>query len=275
MEYRLFKETIEALSSGGTYYTIREITERKNEFDISDYMNLFTIPDGKRAREAFLALTKKEVEGILFGIPKIVEVFGASRVIPFIRARYRKYVFRIIYLLWQDYYDNVKFRELFLYVFKHPQTASYTDEVRFSSGTLAELASSPHIENRLSELARKEQLDMREFLARHRISRESVLGIDVMSIFFLFCSGSDYLEFGNERLIIAAERFDVKNQAKMLNNMMNVLAKEEQEVLADVVKYFIAKYGSSASGIVHEFWSHVYPAVRATIQEEYKVHLVT
>ncbi|MHB1454464.1 MAG: hypothetical protein ACYCYM_10995 [Saccharofermentanales bacterium] len=274
MEYQSFEQTIEALSNSGKYFSIREISARESAFDISDYLYLFTIPDEKRAKEAFRSLTKRQVEGVLFGASKIADIFGAGKLVPLFQARYRLYMFRIVYLLWQDLYDISKYREFFLSVFRHPKTAGYADEVHFTADTLIELAASHRIENKLSDLARQEKLDMREFLAFHKINRESVLGIDLMSIFFLFCTAGDYLEFGPDRLIIASTRLDMKNQAKMLNNMIRVLSKEERSELTAVIGHFIGKYENTSSGIVHEFWGNVYPAVRATIQEEFAIHIV-
>ncbi len=237
-------------------------------------MYLFNIPSGKNAEDAFRALTRQQVEEVLFGIPKIIEIYGARKLIPLFRARYRSFMFHILYVFWQDYYDMGNYRELFLTVFKHPKTALFSEEVGFSPETLIELTTRPRAEARLAEMARDEGRDMREFLEAHRISRESAIGVDAMSIFFLFCTAEDYLDFGVDRLILAAERFDIKNQAKMLNNMMRVLTKEERDGLSDVFRHFIGRYPAAASGTLHEFWSSVFVKNRETLQEEYGAHLV-
>ena len=265
----LLQEAIQKISDKGALYDIHLNSPKDNECDISDCLYLFHMTDEAILKNAIFSLTKKQISDILWQLPALLEIFNESRIIPIIRMRYRKYMFRILYLLWQDYYDKTKFRNLFLYVVNNPKTAEYVKEVNFSAETLRSIVLSNQAENKFVELARLEQLDMREFLSYHKINRDSVIAIDAMSVFFLFCSGPDYFEFGSERLIIALMRFDMRNQAKVLNNMVRKLNKEERLLLRDVFEYFIYKYNFPVTVKTHEFWSLVQPESLAAVQEEF------
>lgn len=265
----LLKEAIKTISDNNALYNIHHDPSEDVEFDIASCLYLFHMTDEKILENAILSLTKKQISDILWQLPTLLEIFSENRVIPIIRIRYRKYMFRIFYLLWQDYYDKPKFRNLFLYVVNNPKTAEYVREVNFSAEALRSIALSNQAESKFVELARTENLDMREFLSIHKINRDSVIAIDVMSVFFLFCSGKEYIEFGSERLIIVLMRFEMKNQAKVLNNMVRKLNKEERMALKDVFYYFLYKYNLPDTEKIHEFWNLIQPECLVIIQEEF------
>ena len=263
------KEAIRILSDSGALYNINHHSLKDGDFDIAQCLYMFHMTDEKIRENAILSLTKKQISDILWQLPMLLEIFSEDRVIPIIRIRYRKYMFRILYLLWQDYYDKPKFRTLFLYVVNNPKTVEYVKEVDFSAETLRSIALSNQADSKFVELARTEELDMREFLSKHKINRDSVIAIDVMSVFFLFCSGQEYLEFGSERLIIVLMRFEMKNQAKVLNNMVRKLDKEERMKLKEVFYYFLYKYDRPAAGNPHEFWHLIQSETLETVLEEF------
>lgn len=265
----LLQEAIRTISDCDALYNIHHDSSEDSGFDIAGCLSLFHMTDEKIRENAIFSLTKKQITDILWQLPMLLEIFSEDRVIPIIRIRYRKYMFRILYLLWQDYYDKVKFRNLFLYVVNNPKTAEYVKEVNFTAETLRSIALSNQTDSKFIELARVEKLDMREFLSTHRINRDSVLAIDVMSVFFLFCSGQEYLEFGSERLIIALMRFEMKNQAKVLNNMVRKLNREERMELKDVFYYFLYRYDRPVAAKTHEFWGLIQTEVMETVQEEF------
>jgi len=268
-ENPLLQAAIKTISEKDALYNIHRNSPDDSEFDIAGCLYLFHMTDEAILKNAIFSLTKKQISAILWQLPTLLEIFNENKILPIIRMRYRKYVFRILYLLWQDYYDKPKFRNLFLYVVNNPKTAEYVKEVNFSAETLRSIALSSQAENKFIELARTEQLDMREFLSFHKINRDSVIAIDAMSVFFLFCSGQDYIEFGSERLIIALMRFETKNQAKILNNMLRKLNREERLALKDVFQYFIYKYSLRGTEKIHEFWLLIQPELLETMQEEF------
>ncbi len=271
-EPRLLNDALRALSDKEALYNIHWHSVYERESDFSEYLYLFRQPDEKALKDAILSLTRRQIETFLSQLPAFLEVYSEEKIFPIIRYRYRKYMFRILYLFWQDYYDKAKAQRLFLYVLNHPKTSEYVGEVHFSAETLRSLALSNQPENLFLELARSEGLDMREFLEYHRINRDSVIAIDATGVFFLFCSGSDYLEFGAERMIIAIMRFEMRNQAKVLNNMVKKLTKERRVLLKDVFHYFVYKYDSPAARDRHEFWSLVRPETMETVQQEFGDH---
>jgi hypothetical protein len=266
----VLQEAIRTIADKDALYDIHHGVSDVSSFDYADCLHLFHIEDEKTLEDAILALTKKQISDVLWQMPTLLEIFSENKFVPIIRTRYRKYMFRILYLLWQDYYDKPKFRNLFLYVVNNPKTAEYVTEVNFSAETLRAIALSNQAESKFVELARVENLDMREFLAFHKINRDSVIAIDVMSVFFLFCSAPDYMEFGSERLIIALMRFETKNQVKMLNNMVRKLDKEGRMALKDVFLYFIYKYSFPSAERIHEVWGMVQPETLEIIQDEFR-----
>lgn len=269
-ENPFLKEAIREITDKDALYDIHHSADNYCGFDYADCLHLFHVEDENVLEDEILSLTKKQITDILWQLPTLLEIFSENKIIPIIRTRYRKYVFRILYLLWQDYYDKPKFRNLFLYVVNNPKTADYVREVNFSAETLRAIALSNQAENKFIELARTENLDMREFLSFHKINRDSVIAIDSMSMFFLFCSAEDYMEFGSERLIIALMRFETKNQAKMLNNMVRKLDKEGRMALKEVFLYFIYRYSFPATEKTHEFWGLVQPETLQIVQEEFR-----
>ncbi len=102
------------------------------------------------------------------------------------------------------------------------------------------------------------------------IDRNSILAIDVMSIFFLFCSAKDYSSFGSERLIIALVRISMNNQAKVLNNILRKLSDEERILHKDVLQYFIYQYKYPVTASVHDFWKLIHPDALEIMQEEFR-----
>lgn len=268
MEPQLLQDAIDTLSRENESYTIRDLVERERDFDITSFLFLFSMEDNQKYRDAVMSMTRREMENFLFGIPKLIEIYGSKRIIPIFQVRYRSFMFRIVFLLWQDFYDKKAFRDLFLFVFSHPKTGEYAKEVNFTAQNLKALVKAEHIDSTFSEMARNEKRDMREFLAFHKIQRESVIAIDAMSIFFLFCSSKDYLDFGSERLIIALHRFDIPNQAKILNNMMRVMTQEERTRLTDVFLYFLCRFTGDKNDPDPEFWGYVAPEIRELLRDE-------
>ncbi len=254
-QYPYFTEAIKHITNKNVEYDLRKIIKHDRKIDSASYMLIFGNADESIQRERLLSLSKKQLEELLYEIPKLIEIFSETKLTPIIKLRYRKYVFRILYLLWQDYYDKPRFSNLFLYVLNHPKSQNYVQEVNFTVETLRGLVLARQIENKFMEQARFEQMDLREFLNYHKISRESVIAMDVMGIFFLFCSAQEYIEIGSERLIIVLMRSNIKNQAKILNNILRKLSSEETILLKDVFYFFKYKYSSPAADAPHEFWT--------------------
>lgn len=268
-EYPFFEAAIKTIAGKNKFYDIHTSLNHEGNIAVANYYFLFQIADEKVLENAILSLTKTQVEVILCELPKLLEIFSESRITPIFRVRYRKYMFRILYLLWQDHYDNERFHNLFLYVLNHPKSAEYVKEVNFSVETLRSLVFAKEVESKFVEIARSEQRDMREFLTYHNINRDSIIAIDVMGIFFLFCSAQEYLEIGSERVIIALMRADMKNQAKILSNMIKKLSPEDRIELKDVFHYFYYKYNAPGAEINHEFWNMLSPNVLESVQDEF------
>jgi len=269
-------ETNNFLSAVSEYYDnldyyseVIDKMQNQEEFRITENNFLFKNNADKQVEKYILRLTKNQIEAIVYGLPKIIDIFTMDKITPLIKLRYRKYMFRIIYVLWQDNYDKIKFRNFFLYVVNNPKTVNYVDEIKFTIDQLRTMALTNQMENKLVEFARSEKLDMAEFLKKHKIRRDSVLAIDVMSIFFLFCTANDYLEFGNERLIIAIMRCDINNQAKILNNMVKKTDAEQRNKLTDVFQFFIHRYVYSVSESNKNFWDLIMPDVKETVYNEF------
>lgn len=268
-EYPFFEAAIKKITSKEKFYDIHTSLKHEEHIDISHYYFIFQIADENALENAILSLTKTQIEVILCELPKLLEIFHETRITLIFRMRYRKYMFRILYLLWQDYYDRERFHNLFLYVLNHPKSVNYVKEVNFSVETLRSLVLAKQVENKFVEIARSEKLDMREFLSFHKINRDSIIAIDVMGIFFLFCSAEEYIEIGSERVIIALMRSDMKNQAKILSNMIQKLSSEDRIILKDVFRYFYYKYNAPGVEINHEFWKILPSNILEAVQDEF------
>jgi hypothetical protein len=237
--------------------------------NIESFVDNLRNKDESLRDEWIKGLARNEIETILMGLLQFFDSHTAATVIPLIRMRYRRYVFRIIYVLWQDYYDKSEFRNLFLYALNHPKSVRYAAETRFTTDQLRSIALSSSVDRMLIELARKENRNMPEFLAYHKIRRDSVLAIDVASIVFLFCSAEEYLEFGSERLLIAIMRLETANRAKILNNMVKKLNPEQRKELKEVFIYFLYTYFDKDKSPKDYFWNYIIPEVRETVWDEF------
>lgn len=260
-------DVINMFENTKSYYDIHKYLKSSNNVDITKYMFLLNQSDENTNMQIIKSLSRKQIEEVLFDLPRLLEIFSETRITPLFKYRYRRYMFRILYLLWQDYYDKTKYHNLFLYVLNHPKSQEYVKEVNFTVDQLRSLVLSKQVENKLLEMARTENLEMRVFLSKHQINRDSVIAIDAIGIFFLFCSADDYLEIGSERLIIALMRSEIRNQAKIFNNMMKKLTKEELLKLKEVLLYFEYKYDNTITGKVQEFWNLISQETREIYED--------
>ena len=267
--YLLFRDAIEKIANSEKYYDIHHKMDNSEQFDIADFYFIFEINDEEEFGNAVFSLTKGEIEAILYNLPKLLVKFNENRITPLFKLRYRKYMFRILYLLWQDNYGKTRFRNLFLYVLNLPESGFYVEEIKFSAETLISIVKDEDIETRFAGLARSEKVSMREFLDLHKIRKDSIIAIEVLSIFYLFCSSKDYIDIGSERLIIALMNAEMKNQAKILINMVKNLSVEDRLILNDVFQYFYYKYYYTGRKINDEFWNLVPSDIFKTVQEEF------
>lgn len=188
----------------------------------------------------------------------ILEGVLEDTIVDIIKLRYRRYMFRVLYVLWQDNYENSKIKRLFLTAIDNPKTSQYVDEINFDMKSLRELVVAVETQSKMIDFSRRESLYMQEFLSVHKINRKTILGIDGLSIFLLFCSAEDYIEFGNERLLIAIKRYEMANQAKILNNMITKFDKQQREDFSDVIGYLLNKYPYE-QGRNSGFWVFISP----------------
>lgn len=253
-----FKEVFEYFENRDPYEELFSKYLQKNDELVSEYISILGVREKDRISQAIRSFSKNEIEYILFHAKKILEGVTEDTFLELIKSRYRRYVFRSLYILWQDNYENEKIRRLFLAAIDNPQTSGYVEEINFDIKTLRDLVVAVNTESRMIDFSRLESLDMKEFLAKHKIHRKTILGIDVLSIFFLFCSADDFIEFGSERLLIAIKRYELANQAKILNNMISKLNKEQMKELSSVIEYLLKKY-PHAQGRNSGFWVFISP----------------
>ncbi|MHB1483951.1 MAG: hypothetical protein ACYCYI_04750 [Saccharofermentanales bacterium] len=268
-EYLFLKDAIAKISDGDFYYEINQKVKQADQIDPESFYYLFEIQDDEAFKAAIFSLSKSDIEMIMYLIPKLMTKFNESRISALFKIRYRKFMFRILYIHWQDNYEKTRFRNLFLYVLNLPKSEFYVDEVHFSIETLITLAKSKDKETKFAELARSARLSMREFLDLHKIRRDSLIAIEVMSIFFLFCNSQDYIDLGSDRLIIALKNAEMRNQAKILINMVKTLSVDERIILKDAFQYFNLMYYNTGGQINDEFWNLIPEHVFKIALEEF------
>lgn len=267
--YGELRKVFDYLNSNNPYTEIQTLYFQRKGFDNAYYYDILEIVDDEKRNEKIRALSKTQLVNMFVSLNQFLNFASKEKIESIIELRYRRYLFRILYILWQDNYDNALFKNLFLFTLEQPKTMAYVSEINFSIEKIRELVTASNTESKMIEFSRLEKQDMRNFLDFHRIARKSILGIDMLSIFFLFCSGDDYLDFGSERLVIALTRFDTVNRAKILNNMVKKLNKEQRMVLQDTFTYFMDKYVKAQKRHNESFWDVVLPEVKEIFMDEF------
>ena len=225
-----FKRVFDFFQEDNPYEDVFSSYLSRDKTNVPEFISILGIEDKDIRQERIRALTKKEIEYILYNMQNILDGVLEERLTELINLRYRRYMFRILYVLWQDNYENPKIKRLFLIAIYTPNTSDYLDEIS--------------------------------------INRKTIFGIDFLSIFFLFCSAKDLMEFGNERLLIAIKRYEMANQAKILNNMIKKLNKKQRIELSEVISYLLKKYPGK-DGRNSSFWTFVSPESIEILNNEF------
>jgi len=262
-----FKIVFDFFEDDNPYEDIFSLYLLRDMSNIPEFISILGTEDiNKRVRNIW-SLTKREIEYILYNVENILEGVLEETLIELINLRYRRYIFRILYIIWQENYENPKIKRLFLAAIDNPKTLHYLDEIKFSLKNLRELVLAVNTESRMIDFSRQESLYMKEFLDSHNIQLKSILGIDVLSIFFLFCSAQDFMNFGAERLLIAIKRYEMANQAKILNNMAKKLNAQQRLELSPIIKYLLNKY-PDPEGKNSGFWIFISPESTEILRNE-------
>ncbi len=236
--------------------------------DTEILFHLLEFSDDAEFKEIVEGLTKGQMMEILMYLPDLMKVLGEEKIKYLIKRRYRRYVFRAIYLMWQDNFEANDFRNLMLYVLNIPKTALYLEEIGFTVDELRGVVLADSMLTKFVEMSMDLGISVREFLGRRKIGLTSYLAMDAMCVFFLFCSGEDCMAFGSTKLIWALDRFDTLNQAKVINNFYSKLPAEKRREMPELIRYVIAKHGMPDLRYQNEFWSLIHmPVVRDIIDD--------
>lgn len=270
-EPKLLIKALDEISAIDDNYFMPERSNDDSSASRSNTFAFFWFQENEKFREHVASMTRREVTDVLLALPEITGKAPDERILLFLKQRYRRYVFRIVYLIWQDNYDRPGIRDILLYILDHPKTAYYIEETGFSAAELKAIAISDNMETRIAGMARNQGVSVREFLSGHRISLTSYLAVDVMSVFLLFCSGEDCLALGSDKLIRAMSRFDILNQAKVINNLYTKLQSNVGKELPELVKYIVDKHGLPDINAPdrNDFWSLVHLQVIRSVADDY------
>jgi len=263
LKYELgsFKEVFEYLDNRKYYDELSNWVLSDRRVGVDKSLSLIKEPDNEKFTKAVLSFTITEYQSFIINIIENIDSVYDGRILNSILLRYKRHVFRLIYVLWQNNYDNKSFIKIFIKVLENSKSEKYVLETGFDIKTLKKIITSKRFDQSMIERARLEGLDMSEFLTSHKIHRKSLISIDLLSIFLLFCNARDYLDFGTERLLVAVNRYEMLNQAKTLNNMLKKLDAEQRKELEDVILHLLNKYPyiSDLEENNLGFWDYISP----------------
>ncbi len=260
-EPRFLKKAVGIISEKPDLYYLPVKSEILPESELRERFGSFFYPDKEKFREAVAGLTRAQVTDILLHLPELLGFVEESKVISFISLRYRRYMFRMIYMLWQDNFEFPPFRNVMLFILGHPKTPEYIKEIGFTAEELRSVVLSDNNHKRLVELSLDHGISVREFLLERKISLTSYLAVDVLGVFFLFCSGDDCLVFGTKKIIWALERFDLRNRAKVINNIYSKLTPEQRRNMPELLQFIISQHGIPDPQDKDGFWSMIHVKV--------------
>lgn len=218
--------------------TFLHTDELKYNIFIEQYKNA---ADDTRQAMIF-SLTKYELESFISCLPEYMGLDQEADIFDMLSLRYRRYVFRRMYFLWQDNYLNPYFCSLFARLLDHEKSLQYAKECGYKPLELKNIIISPNAGRAVLDAAQKDQYGLIEYLNVHYIHKGSHIALDAMSVFYLFCSEKDYIEIGDLRLSLVIERFAKRAQLRILKNMIVKISKTSLDQFPATLLYFIKKY---------------------------------
>ncbi len=221
----------------------------------TDMIKKYDEADEAQRNHLAFSMTKPELLDIIAALPAYVAVHPESEAAKLLMTRYRKYVFRQLYITWQDHYRNQPFCRIFATLLDSVKSQRYSDECGFIPQTLKEIVLSDNPIGELSGHIRFENLSLFGFFDVHYILKNSQLALDSMSIFYLFCSSKDYFEIGDQRLAALLQRFSERYLVKILKNLLDKISPESLRQFPNTMMSFPKELILSSQGQSGTAWS--------------------
>ncbi len=198
--------------------------------DALDFLRRFEAADGEARKRMAYSLSRAELEAVAEALPAHLDVYPAGCAGELLALRWQGRLFRRLYLVWQEQYQNKRFCDLLADQLENRGDFDDTACCGYSHGEFCAIARSEKPLEALMVHVRRGELSLLDYLDTHRIRRSSRLALDSMSIFYLFCDYRDYREIGADRLTRLLPRFPRSAQRRILKNM---LARIPADGLAD------------------------------------------
>jgi hypothetical protein len=138
------------------------------------------------------SLTKNEMEALIEFLPNYLLKNASAEVADIFLARYRRYVFRRMFVVWQDYYHNKAFCRIFAALLEHDDSGRFTQECVFTPEELKKIVLSENVPSYVIDEAKNSPYGLIGYFSVHNFYKGCRLALDCMSVFFLFCSEKDY-----------------------------------------------------------------------------------
>jgi len=208
-----------------------------------DRFLVYYLSSSEEARRSMVySLSKAELEALIGFLSGYLSKNPDAEIFDFLYSRYRRYVFRRMYLTWQDNYRNRAFCTLFANLLDHPKSPKYTDECGFKPAELKGIVLSDNASQTVMAEGMRSENGLIGYLNAHLISKCSHLALDTMSIFFLYCSEKDYIEIGDPRLSSVVCRYPERFQLRILKNMLNKISEDNIDKFKSTLHFFIEKF---------------------------------